>query len=109
MTRARGRDKHRSGDAWRAHPDFRDTGGVNERFSRNLRNMGVAIVLGAFAIDAISRRTNPARIATDAARRRATRWLQEPGAGVAILGEALVQLGKLSSGEPASPPSLDEG
>lgn len=82
---------------------------VNERFSRNLRNAGVAIVIGAYAVDVITRRTNRARIATDAARLRATRWLYEPGAGIAILGEALVQIGKATSASPASPPPLDKG
>jgi hypothetical protein len=88
---------------------FATLASVNERLSRNLRNVGVAIVVGAFAVDVISRRTNRARIAADAYRLRTTRWLYEPGAGIAILGEALVQMGKVTSGNPASPPPLDEG
>lgn len=89
--------------------NFATLASVNERLSRNLRNVGVAVVLGAYAIDVISRRSTAARLVADSARIRATRWLSEPGATLAVVGEVLVQAGKLSSGNPVSPPSLDEG
>jgi hypothetical protein len=83
---------------------------VNPRTARKLQAAGVALVLGSYAVEVVSRRLLRTRIALDTVRIHAQRRLYEPGALVAILGEGLMTIGTIAQAQqerssPARPPA----